>query len=108
MCFVSTTELDTRITFDSNIIFRTHDISLHEYGSEKKLDSPDFILECKVSDRYPMWLTQILSEMHLYKQNFSKYGNIYKTEIMPAIHAPLQAAEEAAYSKEDMQCLAQY
>lgn len=84
-CWASAIESDVRVTFDENILYRTKHVSLHPDGTEKSLLEEDTVLlEIKASDRCPMWLTQILSEMGLKKTTFSKYGNIYRQECMKA------------------------
>ena len=71
-------EKDLRITFDTDIRFRLDDLSLHETGGETYItEEDDVLMEIKVSGRYPLWLTEILSEMKLYRRSFSKYGVIY-------------------------------
>jgi hypothetical protein len=66
-----------------------------------------YILECKVSDRYPMWLTKILSSQHMYKSSFSKYGTIYKKEenLHPQIHAAIPSYQAG---KESNACSVQF
>ncbi|MBQ1612929.1 MAG: VTC domain-containing protein, partial [Alphaproteobacteria bacterium] len=39
------------------------------------------ILEVKVQQAIPLWLTDILSEGKIYKNSFSKYGTAYKQQI---------------------------
>lgn len=78
-CWSAIVEPDLRITFDSNIRYRIDDVNLTENGSEKSMIGDDVIMEIKAMNRYPIWLVRILSERKLYKQSFSKYGNIYKT-----------------------------
>lgn len=76
--FSGVEEADLRITFDTDICYRLDHLSLHKTGEERKItDDDDVLMEIKVSDRYPLWLTEILSEMKLYRRNFSKYGTIY-------------------------------
>ena len=72
-------EEDVRITFDTNIRYRLHDLSLNEIGEETVIQNPnEILLEIKIMDRYPIWLSNALSEMKLYKNSFSKYGIIYE------------------------------
>lgn len=107
ICYVSKNEADGRFTLDRNIVYRTRDISLHETGNEKPLDESMYILECKVSDRYPMRLTKILSSQHMYKSSFSKYGTIYKKEesLHPQIHAAIPSYQAG---KESSACSVQF
>lgn len=106
ICYVSRTEADGRFTLDSHIVYRTEDVSLHETGFEKPLDNRIYILECKVSDRYPIWLTKILSSQHLYKGSFSKYGTIYKRE--ESLHPHIETAPVYLTGKERTACSVQY
>ena len=109
-------EKDLRITFDTDICFRLNDLSLHKTGEETMITGDDEVLmEIKVSGRYPMWLTQILTEMKLYRQNFSKYGTIYSALLKQQTEKTNVKKEAAAVPsyrvtarKEKLKCLAQY
>lgn len=69
-----------RITFDENILWRDYDLSLTKGIYGNPLLSPgQSLMEIKVSSAMPLWLTHKLSEQKVYKVNFSKYGNAYKT-----------------------------
>ena len=39
------------------------------------------ILEIKVQEAMPLWLTRILDEGKIYKNSFSKYGEAYKIQM---------------------------
>ncbi len=68
-----------RITFDDNIVWRDYDISLCRGFCGKPLLMPNqSLMEIKVSTAFPLWLTNKLSELKVFKVNFSKYGNAYK------------------------------
>lgn len=71
---------DFRITFDDNILWRDYDLSLVSgiYG-KPLLNQGQSLMEIKVSSALPLWLTHLLCEEKIYKINFSKYGNAYKT-----------------------------
>ncbi|MGN0159945.1 MAG: polyphosphate polymerase domain-containing protein [Lachnospiraceae bacterium] len=68
-----------RMTFDSNILWRDYDLSLCKpvYGTPI-LKPGQTLMEIKVSHAIPMWLVKTLSENHIYKTSFSKYGNAYQ------------------------------
>ena len=68
-----------RVTFDRNIITRRYDVGL-EYGvyGEKLLEDDEWIMEVKIDKSMPLWMTKILSELHIYPTSFSKYGTEYK------------------------------
>lgn len=69
---------DFRITFDQNILWRDCDLSLSWgiYGT-KLLSGHEVLLEVKHVGALPLWLVHFLSEHHIYKTSFSKYGNAY-------------------------------
>ena len=71
-----------RITFDENIRSRNGDLNL-EYGDAGKLyfDKDFHIMEIKTLGALPLWFTKVLSELKIYPDSFSKYGNIYKKDL---------------------------
>lgn len=73
---------DFRITFDSNIRSRDDSINL-ELGDSGNvlLKNGEYLMEVKTLDSYPLWFTNILSELKIYPSSFSKYGNVYKQKI---------------------------
>lgn len=78
--FFSKTDSDFRMTFDRNILWRDYDLSLCKgaYG-EPVIGKDRVLLEVKTAAAIPMWLTLFLSENHIYKTSFSKYGTVYMT-----------------------------
>lgn len=77
---------DFRITFDDTILCRQEDLSLESevYGTPL-LPEGMVLMEIKCSGGMPLWMTQVLSENHIYKTSFSKYGTAYETIIYPKI-----------------------
>ena len=77
--FFSTNEDMVRMTIDRNIRYREDEIDMinGDYG-ERLFDDDLRLLEIKVADAFPLWLTSILTELKIYPTSFSKYGNIYK------------------------------
>lgn len=75
---------DLRVTFDENILFRDYDMSLGSdiYGTPL-LEDGKVLMEIKCSGGIPLWMTQVLSEEHIYKTSFSKYGTAYSRYIQP-------------------------
>lgn len=66
---------DLRITFDKNLRKRVHDIRLEKGCMGDLYVDPDvFVLEIKVSEKLPVWLTRILSDFRCNIQSFSKYS----------------------------------
>lgn len=73
---------DLRITFDQHIIYRDYDISLcSTEDGQAILDENMVLMEIKVKDAIPLWLCHFLSEHHIYRTSFSKYGIAYQNII---------------------------
>ncbi|MBE6130631.1 MAG: polyphosphate polymerase domain-containing protein [Erysipelotrichaceae bacterium] len=79
LAYIGKVDLDFRITFDKNIMWRDYDIDLTKdaYGN-LILPSDNVLMEVKTVMGLPRWLLDFLGENNIYKQSFSKYGNVYK------------------------------
>ena len=77
---------DFRVTFDDNILCRQEDLSLESevYGTPV-LPKGKVLMEIKCSGGIPLWMVYVLSEEHIYKTSFSKYGTAYRTMIFPQL-----------------------
>jgi hypothetical protein len=67
---------DLRVTLDTNLHGRTHDLSLVSTGhtqDQSFLSSDHSILEIKANHNVPYWLTQILSRYQCTHYRISKY-----------------------------------
>lgn len=84
--FYSKDKSDFRVTFDDTILCRQEDLSLESevYGTPI-LPKGMVLMEIKCSGGIPLWMTRVLSEEHIYKTSFSKYGTAYKTMIFPKL-----------------------
>jgi SPX domain protein involved in polyphosphate accumulation len=70
---------DLRITFDSALRSRTHQLSITApLGGEEYFDTPTYIMEVKTRMGMPLWLTHLLGVQQVYPVSFSKYGKIYQ------------------------------
>ena len=71
-----------RITFDSNITWRTGDLLLGSgsYG-EQLLPPGKILMEVKIPGAYPLWLVDIFEQLQIRQGRFSKYGEIFKTAL---------------------------
>ena len=79
---------DFRLTFDRQITARREDISLASGNYGSQIIRPDQrLMEIKVTDSIPKWLSDALSELNIYKTSFSKYGTAYKQYIRSKIEA---------------------
>ena len=68
-----------RITFDEDLKYRTNNLSLQESSDDKEL-TDKVIMEIKVLNSYPLWLTSVLAELNLFPRGFSKVGTAYIKE----------------------------
>ena len=76
---------DLRLTVDQNPRYRTEELNLtSSLEGIPLLDEGYSILEIKVQQAMPLWLTQILSSGGIYKSSFSKYGEAYTRQILKA------------------------
>lgn len=84
--FYSKDGSDFRVTFDDRILCRQEDISLESgvYGTEL-LPEGMVLMEIKCSGGIPLWMTHVLSQEHIYKTSFSKYGTAYQRMIFPQL-----------------------
>ena len=75
---------DFRVTFDHNILSRREDIDLGAgiYGTSL-LEDGKVLMELKTTGGIPLWMTHALTDLHIYKTSFSKYGTAYQTMIYP-------------------------
>ncbi len=72
-----------RVTIDQNIRSREHDLFLeHGDDGEKLLPDDIYLMEIKIVNALPLWLVDILSELKIYKNSFSKYGTIYANKLL--------------------------
>ena len=74
---------DLRLTIDRNPRYRTERLNLTDSMEGISLLSPgSTILEVKVQQAMPLWLTAILSQGKIYKGSFSKYGEAYRQQLL--------------------------
>ena len=73
---------DLRISFDTNIRTRRHDLALEAGDHGKRLLGDDiWLMEIKTSLAKPLWLCDMLSEFGIKDSSFSKYGTEYLQSI---------------------------
>ena len=77
--YVCGDEPTLRITFDTNVMYRTEK-PLAIYGTEGVgiLDKNKILMEIKTAGAVPLWLSRVLSEQKIYPSKYSKYGAAYK------------------------------
>lgn len=75
---------DFRVTFDDNLLCRQENLNLQSDIWGIPLMEKDMILmEVKCSGGIPLWMVHALSQEHIYKTSFSKYGTAYQSIIFP-------------------------
>lgn len=66
---------DFRVTFDENIRYRTHHLTLTgDCTGVSLLPEDQVLMELKTSGSLPLWMVRKLSELGIRKVQFSKYG----------------------------------
>ncbi len=68
-----------RLTLDRDILWRTQglDLRLGAWG-EPLLDPGQTLMEIKISNAMPLWLSSALSEAGIFPVSYSKYGRAYQ------------------------------
>ena len=82
-----------RVTFGDTVLFRQEDLTLASevYGAPL-LPVGYVLMEIKCSGAIPLWMTHVLSEQHIYKTSFSKYGTAYQKVIYPNLRKHAKGA----------------
>ena len=71
-----------RLTIDYNSRYRIDNLRLdYSLDGNLLLDEGSAILEIKIQDSMPLWLSNILDKGHIYKSSMSKYGTCYKNVL---------------------------
>ena len=84
---------DFRVTFDDTILCRQKELSLcAPLGGTPILGADKVLMEIKCSGGIPLWMVRVLSEQHIYKTSFSKYGTAYSTLIFPELKEAINHA----------------
>ena len=74
---------DLRLTVDHNPRYRVEQLNLTSSTDGVPLRPPGHtILEIKVQEAMPLWLTHILDEGRIYKNSFSKYGEAFRQQLL--------------------------
>ena len=81
---------DLRITFDTNLRWRTTDLDLRAGSQGTPILPPDRILmEVKIPGAAPIWLARLFSELGIVPTSFSKYGTWYKQTVLGGTPGPV-------------------
>lgn len=76
-----------RLTFDTHILYREEQKELDNgiWGKEL-LPAGVRVMEIKIPNAMPLWLSAILDKLEIYPASFSKYGTAYLNEFSEKIH----------------------
>lgn len=76
-----------RLTFDTHILYREEQKELDKgiWGKEL-LPAGMRVMEIKIPNAMPLWLSAILDELEIYPASLSKYGTAYLNEFSEKIH----------------------
>ena len=89
-CF-GTEDRNFRVTFDTNIRWRTDNLCLDGPTEGTRLLEPGwYLMEVKTPGAVPLWFSKILDDLAVYPASFSKYGFAYQIENQ-------KASEEKAF-----------
>ena len=84
---------DFRVTFDDEILCRSHDLSLAlPQAGDPILPDGMILMEIKCSGGIPLWMTQFLTKERIFRTSFSKYGTAYQKRIYPKLQGGHQYA----------------
>ncbi len=90
-------DMGLRVIFDTSLSFLTHPLHLHERPSSLPMLSPNLaIMEIKVNERIPTWLTEMIAAHDLQIFRVSKYcRSIEAAQNMPIVPWRQPMAESA-------------
>lgn len=82
--FYETESPSLRLTFDTNVRYRTDDLDM-EHGTYGKTILPEdtVLMEVKTNGAMPLWLSHALDECGIFPSSFSKYGTAYREFSAP-------------------------
>lgn len=87
LAYCGTEDPSLRLTFDTHILYREEQTELDKgiWGKEL-LPAGMRVMEIKIPNAMPLWLSTILDELEIYPASFSKYGTAYLNEFSEKIH----------------------
>ena len=90
-------DMGLRVTFDTSLSFHAHQLRLHEQPSGlPMLPASSVLMEIKVNERIPFWLTNMIAAHNLQRVGASKYcRSIEAAQSIPATRQRSLRAESA-------------
>ena len=78
---------DFRVTFDQNIRSRNSKLLLeNDTDTTLLLEEGYRLMEVKISDSLPLWFVDILNREQIRNISFSKYGNVYRNNLISGVY----------------------
>lgn len=78
---------DFRVTFDQNIRSRNSSLLLeNDTDTTPLLEEGYRLMEVKISDSLPLWFVDILNQEQIRNISFSKYGNVYRNNLISGVY----------------------
>lgn len=96
-------DIGLRVTFDTNLTFQSHRLHIHEEPSALPMLPPNqVVMEIKVNERIPTWLTRLIANHNLKMVRVSKYCRSIETaQETPALrwrNLPPESSEDILVS----------
>lgn len=96
-------DLGLRVTFDTALSFQSHRLHLHEEPSSLPMLPPNqVVMEIKINERMPTWLTELIADHNLKMARVSKYcHSIEAAQKMPSLrwrNLPAESSEDVLAS----------
>jgi hypothetical protein len=90
-------DIGLRVTFDTSLSFQTQQLHLHEQPSGlPMLHANGVVMEIKVNERIPLWLTDMIAAHNLQRVGLSKYcRSIEAAQSVPAMRRHSLRAESS-------------
>lgn len=86
MAYFGKQEEQLRITFDFAIRWRKDHVCLADGDhGEKLLKKDEVLMEIKLPNAMPLWLSSCLNKLEIYPVSFSKYGTCYKEKLFETL-----------------------
>ena len=96
-------DIGLRVTFDTALTFQPYPLHLHEVRSGLPMFSPNrVVMEIKVNERIPYWLTEMIADHNLQLMRISKYCRSidasWKLPVIQPRHLRSESSEEVLSS----------
>lgn len=88
LSYISTDGTASRITFDSEITYRTNELLIEKgnFGTPL-LEKGTRLMELKILGAMPLWLSKALDECRIFPTTFSKFGTAHNALLLNKLNA---------------------